>query len=55
MQTGGIPECATEQVIEVFEIRDEITPENWICMLEQADEGGGEFYGGYESTRKCKG
>lgn len=34
MQTGGIPECATEQVIEVFGIRDEITLENRICMLE---------------------
>ncbi len=27
----------TEQAIKVFEIRDEITPENRICTLEQAE------------------
>jgi len=34
---AGFRNVQTEQAIKVFEIRDEITPENRICTLEQAE------------------
>lgn len=34
---AGYWNVQTEQAIKIFEIRDEITPENWICTLEQAE------------------
>ena len=58
-QLAGFWNMQTEQAVKVSEIRDEIIPENRICTLEQAEvymkEGSGEFHGGNENTRKCKG
>jgi len=54
---AGFRNVQTDSGIKIFEIRDEITLENhmYAGTGRGVYESGGEFYGGYENARKCKG